>query len=90
VRGLDFTPLTKLVEFNFTLDELLVFARPIVDTLTLRAGEADELFLGHNGETIPDLRRRRKRVLGVTQLAVPVGKAAVGQVFHEGIHQKPC
>ncbi len=60
VRSLHLTPLAKLIELNLALDELLVLARPIVDTLTLCAGEADELFLGHNGRTIPDKRLARK------------------------------
>ena len=41
-------PLAPLLKLDLALDELLVFGRPIVNTLTLGAGEADESILRHN------------------------------------------
>ena len=38
-------PFAVLLQFDFALDELLVFARPIVDARTLRAGKFYELVL---------------------------------------------
>ena len=48
MRGLLATPLAVLLQLDLALHELLVLARPVVDTLALLAGELDELFLGHN------------------------------------------
>ncbi len=45
-------PLAPLLEFNLALDELTVFARPIIDAAALRAREFDELILRHSGGTI--------------------------------------
>lgn len=46
--GLRAAPLAPLLKLDLALDELLVFGRPIVNTLTLGAGEADESVLRHN------------------------------------------
>ncbi len=40
-------PFAVLLELDFLGDELTVFARPVIDTLTVPAGEFDELILGH-------------------------------------------
>ena len=40
-------PLTVLLEFDFALDFLLVFAGPIVNTLAGSARELDEAVLRH-------------------------------------------
>lgn len=40
-------PFAVLLELYFLGDKLLVLARPVVDALTVSAGEFDELVLGH-------------------------------------------
>jgi hypothetical protein len=45
VDGLLAAPLAPLLKLDFTLNELFVFGRPIVDTLAVLAGEADETVL---------------------------------------------
>ena len=46
--GLLAAPLAPLFKLDFTLDELLVFGRPIVNALAVGAGEADQAVLRHN------------------------------------------
>ncbi len=53
VASLSFAPLAELIEINLAFYQLAVFARPVVDSLAFAAGELDELFLCHNGRTIP-------------------------------------
>ncbi len=45
VDGLLAAPLAPLFKLDLALDELLVFGRPIVNTLAVLAGEADESVL---------------------------------------------
>ncbi len=45
VDGLLAAPLAPLFKLDLSLDELLVFGRPIVNTLAVLAGEADESVL---------------------------------------------
>lgn len=45
VHGRSLAPLTVLFEFYFTLHLLAVFATPVVNPLTLPAGELDEVIL---------------------------------------------
>lgn len=53
-------PTTVLLELNFALDELPVFARPIINTAALTAREFYELILGHSRRTISTFREIAK------------------------------
>ena len=46
--GLLAAPFAPLFKLDLALDELLVFGRPIVNTLAVLAGEADQAVLRHN------------------------------------------
>jgi hypothetical protein len=50
MHGLLAAPLAPFFKLDFTLDELLVFGRPIVNALAVLAGEADKAVLRHNEE----------------------------------------
>lgn len=45
---LGLAPFAELFELDFSLHKLAVFSAPVIDALTLRAGEFYELFLRHN------------------------------------------
>lgn len=53
VNGVLLTPFAVLLELYLLSDELLVLARPVVDTLTVPAGELYELVLRHGEEYTP-------------------------------------
>jgi len=45
--------LAELIELQFACDELLIFARPIVDMLAIGTRKLDELILRHRSQLYP-------------------------------------